>query len=844
MWPLTAVAYFFLVIGFGATILLPRLAPFLLAIPLLIAVCALAEGLVRISLGIDTLLFADQVSLLPAGNPGRPEVNSIVTLGLLGLALLTAARRSHAATELATLFASTAFCFGLASVALLLLVTPSHEKALRFFIGPLPGSLTTITLSMAFLLWRHRAGWIALLANRPVRKPVVWLLLPVVIALPILPTVIARWGATPESIVYPESDLLAALANVTIIGLLIWVSVDRLANQQAALREITTALDVAAIALTKPDGEITHWSRGCEQLYGWSAAEAIGRKKDDLLHSRWAQGGDGDRPSPSGSTERELVETRRDQAEISVLERTHVLDRADREPLLVVKMLDISDRVRAETALRESEARLAIAAEAQQLGVSHWDIASGRLEWSPGSEQRLGLTPGSLATFAQWEALIEPADTQGIMASVARAAANHDKRISFQYRFRGANGVMRTIEGSARCLYDSAGTLTTVIAANIDVTERKEREAAQQLRSIIDTVPDATIVIDEAGMIRSFSAAAERMFGIDSDAAIGCNIKLLMPDAVAAAHDDSIARYLVTGERHAIGSTRELTARRADGSLFPIEMNVGEARLGEERIFTGVIRDVSDRLAAEQRLNELNAELAHIGRQSAMSELAADLAHELNQPLSAAANFLAAARMLIERGENGAQVADLLRMGEEQTLRSGQIVRRLRDFLTKRDSELRPESLGLVVREAVALVLFGTARYDVRLSYRLDPAADMIFADRIQVQQVIVNLLRNAVEAMRDQPRSTREIVIASRPVEGDMVEISVTDSGPGLPDALSKNLCSRFATSKGGTAMGVGLSISVRIVEAHGGSLVAENRHGRGAVFRFTLPTFGEIGA
>jgi two-component system sensor kinase FixL len=841
IWPLAAVGYLFLVIGFLMTILRHRAAPLLLAVPLLIVICVLLEDAAGISPGIDRLLFAEQVSRFSAENPGRPVINSIVTIAFLGSALLATWRQSQTAAELANLFASAAFCFGLSS-ALLLFVIPGHETAWGLFIAPLPGSLITIMLATAFLLWRYHAGGTVLMATRPAETPVVWLILPLVIALPIVPTLIVRWGSATGPFVSPESDLLAVLGNVAIIGLLIWVSVDRLSNQQTALQEVANALDVAAIALTRPDGEITHWSRGCERLYGWSAAEAIGRKKYDLLHSRYGQPGDDDRPHPSGSAERELVEIRRDQTEISVLERTQVLERAHREPLFVVKMLDISDRVRAEAALRESEARLAIAAEAQQLGVSHWDIASGRLEWSTGSEQRLGLEPGSLATFAQWEALIEPADTQGIMASVARAAADHDERIGFQYRFRGANGVLRTIEGSARCLYDPAGTLTTVIAANIDVTERKEREAAQLLRSIIETVPDATIVIDETGMIRSFSAAAERMFGFDSDAAIGRNIKLLMPDAIAAGHDDSIARYLATGERHVIGTMRALTARRADGSLFPIEINIGEARLGEERIFTGVIRDVSDRLAAEQRLSELNAELAHIGRQSAMSELAADLAHELNQPLSATANFLAAARTLIERGGDGAQVADLLRMGEEQTLRSGQIIRRLRDFLTKRDSELRLESLSVVVREAVELILFGTTRYNIRLSYHLDPVADTIFADRVQVQQVLVNLLRNAIDALRDQPVSTREIIIASRAVEGDLIEVSVSDSGPGLPAALGEKLYSRFATTKGGTAMGVGLSISRRIIEAHGGTLVAENRPGGGAIFRFTLPAFGEI--
>lgn len=841
MWPLAALSYAFLAAGFAASIRRYRVAPLLLAIPLLVAVCAIIEGTFGLSPGIDTWLFPEQLGRVAAEHPGRPVANSIVVFGFLSVALFLAQRREWARAELANLLATASFCFGLFSIILLLSIIPSEIPVAEVFLSSLPAATINILLASAFLIWRQEAGWTVLLARDRIRRPFVGMTLPLIVSLPLLPSFVTWWGQGVLRMTPLGAGILALICDVLVIGILFWLSVDRAASQQAALQEVTNALGVAAITLTRPTGEITHWSHGCEQLYGWSATEAIGRKKYELLHSRHGEHGVDAPLRPTGSAERELLERRRDGSEISVLERTQVLERADREPVLVVKMLDISDRVRAETALRESETRLAIAAEAQQLGVSHLDVASGRLEWSPGSEQRLGLEPGSLSTFEQWQALVDPKDAEAILETLARATENRDPRIAFQYRFAQADGAIRTIEGSARCLYSESGELQTVIAANIDVTERKERDAAQQLRSIIETVPDATIVIDGTGTIRSFSAAAERMFGFDSETAIGSNVNRMIPELIIAGHEDSIDPLLI-GALGANDNTHELTARRADGSLFPAELNVGEAWLGEERIFTAVIRDVSDRRAAEQRLSELNAELAHLSRQSAMSELAADLAHELNQPLSATANFLAAARTLIARGDNGAQVADLLRMGEEQTLRSGEIIRRLRDFLAKREGEMRLESLEHVVREAVQLVLFGTAQFDIRLTYQLDPAADIIFADRIQVQQVLVNLLRNAVDALRGQPAKKREIVIASRAVADDMTEISVSDNGPGLPEALSEQLYSRFATKKGGVAMGIGLSISRRIVEAHGGTLVAENRPEGGATFRFTLPAPGEI--
>jgi two-component system sensor kinase FixL len=238
----------------------------------------------------------------------------------------------------------------------------------------------------------------------------------------------------------------------------------------------------------------------------------------------------------------------------------------------------------------------------------------------------------------------------------------------------------------------------------------------------------------------------------------------------------------------------------------------------------------------------LSTDLAHVSRQSAMSELAADIAHELNQPLSATSNFLAAARMLIEKGEEAGRVSELLRMGGEQTLRAGEIIRRMRDFAARHEVEMRVESVEQTVRDAAELVLVGTGQFHIRVTYDLDPEAQFMFADRIQVQQVLVNLLRNAMQALRPLPASRREIIIISRKIEGNMIEIMIGDTGNGIPDSVLGELFTRFTTTKGSKGgMGIGLSISKRIIEAHGGTLSAENRPEGGACFRFTLPAVGE---
>lgn len=498
-------------------------------------------------------------------------------------------------------------------------------------------------------------------------------------------------------------------------------------------------------------------------------------------------------------------------------------------------------------ALRISEERLATATSAHELGVFEWDVTTGRLEWSPGTEQRLGLVAGSLSTFDSWRAQIEPQDAQRIIDTIARTVAEHADTFSFRYRFLQANGNVRAVEGSSRAFYDKDGNLIRTVGVILDVTERDEREAelrarAAQLRSILETVPDAMVVIDEDGNIRQFSAAAEALWGYRAEDVLGRRLTILAAADEREAAEAGLQQFARTRETSPVGRPAPVTGETADGRRFPMEIRTSLARFDGKTLVTIFFRDISERLATEERLSDLSTELAHVSRQSAMSELAADIAHELNQPLSATANFLAAARMLINNGEGGERVAEMLQHGADQTQRAGQIIRRLRDFTQGGDVEMRIESVERTIRDAVELVLVGTSQFHIRVDFDLDSAAQQIYADRIQVQQVLVNLLRNANDALRTLPKGERQITIASRKVEDDMVEIEVSDTGPGIPDSILEQLFSRFTTTKsGGGGMGIGLSISKRIIESHGGALTAENRPGGGATFRFTLPAVEE---
>jgi two-component system sensor kinase FixL len=363
--------------------------------------------------------------------------------------------------------------------------------------------------------------------------------------------------------------------------------------------------------------------------------------------------------------------------------------------------------------------------------------------------------------------------------------------------------------------------------------EAHAREA--HLASILDTVPDAMIVIDERGIIQSFSSAAARLFGYAAADVVGTNIRILMPSPYRESHDGFLERYLRTGERRIIGIGRVVVGERRDGSTFPMELAVGEMRSSNRRFFTGFIRDLTERQQTEARLQELQSELVHISRLTAMGEMASALAHELNQPLSAIANYMKGSRRLLENSpdKQAALVRDAMDKAAEQALRAGQIIQRLRDFVARGESERRVESVRKLVEEASALALVGAKDQGVRVRFQFDPTIDLVLADKVQIQQVLLNLLRNAVEAMETSHK--RELVISTASGKDSTIVISVADTGSGIAPEMMSQLFQPFVTSKR-HGMGVGLSISRTIVEAHGGQIDVEPNPAGGTIFRFTL--------
>jgi two-component system sensor kinase FixL len=411
-----------------------------------------------------------------------------------------------------------------------------------------------------------------------------------------------------------------------------------------------------------------------------------------------------------------------------------------------------------------------------------------------------------------------------------------ERLVHFETERRRKDGTIVPVTLTISPIRDDAGRVIGVSKVARDLSEAHRahlvsgrREAL--LSSILDTMPDALVVIDDRALIQSFSTAAERLFGFTAAEVLNRNVSMLMPSPYREEHDKYLTRHLTTGERRIIGIGRVVVGMRKDGTTFAMELTVGTVELPGAKLFTGFIRDLTERQDRERRLRETQAELIHISRLTDLGQMVSALAHEVNQPLAAMANYINGARRLLAAGNQAGGQQAIERVAE-QSERARQIIRRLRDLVKKTDSAKQRESVPVTIEEATALALVGVGQ-GLKLEIRVAEDAAEAVIDKIQIQQVLINLMRNAVEAMGTMAR--RELTVSASRI-GEMVEIRVTDSGPGLPESVRTRLFQPFVTTKP-EGMGVGLSVCRSIVEAHGGELHGDDAAGGGTVFRFTIP-------
>ena len=499
-------------------------------------------------------------------------------------------------------------------------------------------------------------------------------------------------------------------------------------------------------------------------------------------------------------------------------------------------MIDVDRPFRNQDPLDEN---LRSGAEGSGVGTWDMDFSTRQLNWSNTTRKLFGVAPDTAVDYELFLSLLDPQDRDRT-ATALQQSIDTGCNFDVQYRLpQSDEGHWVRALGAVVNGPDGGPARLSGVVIDIDREKRLEdavRTRERHFRSILDTIPDAMIVIDEHGIMQFFSSAAERQFGYTEPEAIGRNISELMPEPDRSRHDGYLARYLKTGERRIIGIGRIVTGMRKDGTTFPMHLTIGEMQSGGKPYFTGFVRDLTEQQQTQARLQELQSELVHVSRLSAMGEMASALAHELNQPLSAISNYMKGSRRLLagSTDANAPKIEAALDRAAEQAIRAGDIIRRLRNFVARDASEKRVESFSKMVEEAGALGLTGAREQGVFLRFNLDPSCDLVLADRVQIQQVLVNLFRNALEAMA--PSTHRELIASNTRAADDMIEIAVSDTGAGFAGDALANLFQPFFTTKE-TGMGVGLSISRTIIETHGGRMWAETNMSGGATFRFTLP-------
>ena len=358
------------------------------------------------------------------------------------------------------------------------------------------------------------------------------------------------------------------------------------------------------------------------------------------------------------------------------------------------------------------------------------------------------------------------------------------------------------------------------------------------LHRVIDTALDGMIVIDASGTVLLYNAACERLFGYSAREVLGNNVKMLMTSPDRRSHDTYLRNYLRSGTANVIGIGRDVTGRRKDGSTVPLRLSVGELRDdGGAPFFIGTLHDLTETLRARARIEELQLELMQVTRASAVGAMGSALAHELTQPLSAVVGFVEASTTLIRRGDGElpAKVHEYMEQAVAQALRAGAVVRLLHEFTGRGDTERSIEDINAVVEEICELATLGTASEGIDLELNLATNLPPVLIDHVQIQQVVLNLVRNSIDALGDC--GSRTITVATAP-GSDMVEVAVRDNGPGLSAEVRERIFEPFVSTKP-DGIGIGLNICRTIVEAHGGTIAVDAGTRRGTEFRFSIPVF-----
>ena len=645
----------------------------------------------------------------------------------------------------------------------------------------------------------------------------------------------------------------------------------RLANAQSDLVELLH-LSRDPVLVRDRNDTITFWNRGAEELYGWSAGEAVGQRVHDLLKTQF--------PIPladilkqleeSGRWQGELVHTSRDGGQVVVDSRWSVRRSIDGEAEAILEANDdITQRRAAENLVQASQSVSLAAAQAlTQTGSIAWNIMTGELQWSAETYRICGIDPQFPLTAQVIQNMIHPDDTAGYQAAV-QSAIRDKSRFDHIVRINRPDGEERVLQMVGRFLEEKPEQF---VGALSDITRRRKDEEALRIsefhyRNMFAAMAASFWELDFSGVtpilkdlrkqgikdftgyfaanpdvVREMTRATRvidvndqtvALFGRGDKAEMLGNVEPYWTDVSLQVYAQSV----VASVSRVPGFSAETRFRRLDGTEFDglFTVSFPPEGVATSKFLIAVI-DISERVNAQEALRRLQAEFAHAARLSTLGELAASIAHEVNQPLAAiATNASAGLRWLDRPQPNLEEVKTLATRISADARRAADIIARIRGMATRQTAETLPLSLAPVIEEAVAFLRHDMLAQGVSLQLKLYPDLPPVLGDRTQLQQVVVNLAMNAAQAMANLPPAQRRVTLSAQ-LEQGQVTVAVDDEGPGIAAEHFDRLFQSFFTTKE-NGMGIGLPICRTIVEAHGGQLRAENRAGGGARFSFTLP-------
>ncbi|HWY32859.1 MAG TPA: PAS domain S-box protein, partial [Candidatus Acidoferrum sp.] len=495
--------------------------------------------------------------------------------------------------------------------------------------------------------------------------------------------------------------------------------------------------------------------------------------------------------------------------------------------------IDITERKRGQDALQESESRFRSIANAApvMIWISGTDKLSNFLNqgWldfrGRTMEQEMG---------GGWAEGVHPDDLDECLK---RYVESFDARVSFsmEYRLCRHDGEYRWVLDTGVPYYDSGGGFLGYIGCCVDLTERKQAE--EKFRLVVESSPGGILLVDGEGRIVLVNTTAEKYFGYSRVELVGQAVDMLLPERFRSAHPGHRAGFLTATSAPALGTGREVFARRKDGTEFPVEIGLSPIKTAEGMLVLTVIVDITARKQAEAEALGQRAELTHSSRVSTLGALASSLAHELNQPLSAIlGNAQAASRFMVATPPDLAEIRGALEDIAQDTRRAGEVIRQMRALVRKDEPDIQSLDINRVISDVARLLHSDILARRMRISLKLNPALGRVKGDSVQLQQVILNLTLNALDAMKDAEESRREVVLRSRRLNDKTVQVEVSDGGTGITADRLVQLFEPFRSSKK-EGLGLGLSICRSIIEAHHGRIWADNNVGPGATLFFTLP-------